>query len=606
MPAKIVQFYCRIEIWIAPFIVCAALLLTFNLAIQGGMHNAISNPEDDHRINVHNALFGDLISSAISSMEYGLSGYVNYKKVYDTLISGNLSNEAISRALSLQDVAGDGVRVPHQIDLGFISYAKLSFLIFGYRTESFLYLYFLIFGISVALYCIEFQSYELAKILLISFLIANYMVIAAIDEIGPQLGSVYNFRFITVLAILPSFHIATLVLRDKTVGYFTYLIAFIQGSIIVWIVLMRMSALWIMLFLLAWSVCYVGHTVFRKQCNSARNDQRLRLFFRTAISRLWPIMLVACMMMAAKGLRPLFVGSDFSNSTAAHLFFHPLFIGLSVHPDIGRSFSETDYASWRNGAFDKICEEGDISGRTIASYARRWVCANYKDDNFFIDVAFMTKYRHTDDQHGFSAVFKVLREKGESELSIFTFSPADSVDYKSSFSRFSDEKDREATTYKRPYDPHADLNSVRYEKLLSEIVYEVYLHHPAAVAELLFIIRPAQVVFYYVTQYLQIQTLPPMPFLLVALLYTVAYFFRSSAEKLKRVTGLLVFALMFSLVVPLAIYPAYYALSDTALVTTIILFLTIAVFAGKCTIVFLQRVKFGETYVSQRSEKQSP
>jgi hypothetical protein len=580
------------EPWVSIILIITALALTVDLALERGMDSALSDPIDDYHIGMHNDLYANQISTAISALRYGLTGYTSYSKVYDVIRAGNISNASLERAISIADVEEGGLRIFYQLDYGFVDYARVSFALFGYRTEGFLYLYFLLFSTSVGLYFYQFKGDDVARSILAVYLIAHYMAVAAVTIIGAQLETIYSFRFVAVLAVLPVLHLSALMLRGKTATFSTYATALAQGILISGVIWMRNSALWVVCFLALWAVVQllVGRPWVRTEISATRQWSFASIATREKLLKLWPLFMLLAVVLSTKAARPLLFHSEYDNDKSGHLFFHPLLIGLSIHPDIGKRYSDYDYASWRNSAFKNICSEGDTSRATLVSSARKWICDNYKDNNLLIDTAFMAKYHKSNDQHGFSAAFKALRENGEKETAIFNFASEDRIDYKPYFERFARQSEFDRANYDRAYDLYTDLDVERYEGILRDIVHEIYWQYPIQVAELVFVIRPTQILYYLLTQYANISNLPPFWFLVITLVYAAVYAARSTLYELKNVLYLLCSALACSLIIPLGIYPAYYAFSDMAVTLMLGLLFVAVALAGKKTEKFLGRI----------------
>ena len=150
-----------IAIFLSIFFICSAL----HNVVSKEMHKTLVKHsgeayKDKYIQYVHSSMYAREIGIAISGLKYNLKGYVGYKKIFNLLYDSAISPQSFNESLSLDNVNSDGTYILKQSDLGIIDYYKISFLLFGYNIESFIYLYFILLSISVGLMLIHFNKYH--------------------------------------------------------------------------------------------------------------------------------------------------------------------------------------------------------------------------------------------------------------------------------------------------------------------------------------------------------------------------------------------------------------------------------------------------------------
>jgi hypothetical protein len=558
--------------FLSTVIVFSVLVMTFNLSTTNNLINSLSEPKSNYHANLHNWLYGDLIGVALSSLKSDLKGYVGYDLIKETLTTGNLSNVALQKASNIENIANTSIYNIAQLDLGFVDYARASFLIFGLNTEGFTHFYFLLLFISVSLYLVYFINNNIAIFYLILFLYSHYIVVAALSVIGPQLEAVYNYRFISVLAILPAMHILTAIIANKIMNTYSLLLVLFQSLIIIFIIWIRSSALWFSIYLFAF-VILTSVIIYSKQKYNNKNGIELIKFkMRKINKKIWPIYTVFILLLLLKTIQPLFLNPvyfDSKDAQAGHYKWHSIYLGMALHPEISNVYSDNDLVAEAQNYFSHACNPNRVSYNSVNNTLKKWIC----DHRIELEPLLRWGYyvlRHTDDQDGYSAAFKYLTDRGDSELDLFRFNPEDKVDYHSAFSWFNkhnapSEVVSQDDPERRLYHPYRDIRLKKYESILKSVTFDVLANYPFQVIETLLIIKPAKLFYHYVSNYFLIRNLPPAILTLFILIYLIFLLRQSSTEDIKIFYRTMLFFSLFSLMIPIAIYPAYYAISEVAL-----------------------------------------
>ena len=335
-------------------LIIGVLISTFVYSIQNGMHQTVTS-----------GFHSTTMAIAISHLKYGLTGYRGYQKVYKTLkdngmpgapqslldkykmtareilTNADILNNAIKMAIDVDDVSREGQFSLEREDLGMVTYQELSFRIFGYKVESFLYLYFLLLSFSIFIFLITYyKRIDLLNILLI-FVCSHYVIVAVAPLVGDlRLQTVHNDRFLPVLGVLPTLYLAQLGLGKTKLTLVKVISASIQALIIMLVIHVRTGALWQIMFL----IVTFGLTIL--WCWFRRPEAGKYVLNK---NNLWvPAVVILCLMLFKMHML-LSLHFSYNNVTSKHLFWHPMYEGLGAHPD-GMSkyaISWSDYSSYQ-------------------------------------------------------------------------------------------------------------------------------------------------------------------------------------------------------------------------------------------------------------------
>lgn len=324
----------KVSIYLA--LILGMLVYTFTLSTQNDMHQTFPGPVHYHTLS---------IGIAISELRYGLTGYRGYDKVYRALRDNGMPqdpaivksygvtieklNDAIKTALDVKDVSSGGLYTLAGEDKGIVTYHKLAFRIFGYKIESFFYLYFLLIAASVFIFLMSFYNrIDLLNVLLL-FVCSHFVIVAAAPVVGLELQTVYSQRFLPVLAILPSLYLALLILGRGRCTLVTIAGVCIQTSILMLIVHARTGTTYQMMFLFSLSVLAILWYWLRKP--------ELGKYVLGKV-RLWPLGVVSAGFLILTMHLIVKLDPSYSYATSKHVFWHAVYLGLGAHPDSWRKY----------------------------------------------------------------------------------------------------------------------------------------------------------------------------------------------------------------------------------------------------------------------------
>lgn len=512
---------------------------------------------------------------AITSLNYGRGGYVCYKNVYEKLKNVGWTEKKIDAAevkrtfqqiLLIKDPGRDGFDTVGGTDTGFIDYCRLAFLLFGYKTEGLFYLYFILSFISIALFFITFRKNSAAIFTLIIFLLAHFIAVSGVDRV---IGSIHSYRFITVLAILPLIHILMLSLFNRPLTFFSFAGAVIQSLAVVFILWIRNSILWIVVFL----ICLTIFRIFAGRYRQIPLTQR--------INKMWPIFIALFFVLLFKITTPHILDPEYkkeTSGTSRHVFWHSIYLGLALHPEIRGNYSTGVYDHKHYGinrgerVHGPVCSDEYMQGHPAKVAVKTWLCADRQ--RWLFEIIYAVKHPieyQPNDQDGLSAAFKWLYDRGRSEYELFNFQPEDDVDYKKAFPHWF--RNGSVMNKKRSVFIQGDFQWGRYDSILKDVVKDVVRNQPLQVAQNLFIDKPVrflQACFRYFSA-----TSLPIWFLLIVVVHFYMIEIEQFRNEIFQVLKLVIRLFIFSLIPVFVAYPGDYLIADSILILTMVFLIAV-------------------------------
>ena len=532
------------------------------------------------------------ICGAIAALHYGQSRYICPKEIYRKiemskayLGSPQSADASIKEAMELKNVNfEDGILAGIASGNGYVDFVCLSFLLFGFKIVSLVYLYFLILNISIAVFWLTCRRNSLGLLFLAIFLLSHYIIIKMPPyfDFGWQLGSVINYRFLPVLTILPTIHILMVSLSGQRLTGRAFAGVLIQSMIIVFILWIRGSIIWIGLLFICAIVLKIFFNVWRSRVSSEKGHQEdltgISGIMRTM--RVWPIVPFLSMFLFLIIGKSFIFGPEFKKREGMghHVVWHSVYAGLALHPDIRKSYSTASYDGMSYGksrgerVHGPTCSDQYMRGHPMKVAVKKWLCADAQRWLFEIIYALKHPIEYMpSDQDSFSASFKWLYDNGYSEYEVFNFRPEDDVDYKGSFQWFNQSSEMNK---KRPFQIIGDYNYSRHDSIMKDVVKDVIRTHPLQVAQNIFLDKPLRF-FLACSRYISFTSLSIWCLFIVLLLH----FFMMEVERFRNETfqilKLLSLIFVFSLIPVFCVYPADYLIANTVLILIMAILFTI-------------------------------
>ena len=359
----------------------------------------------DFRLNILGESHGahlKAISIAISRLVYGIDGLAGLEQVLHVLneipsistLSFNntesyenfhlLINNTIQKSLLLENIETTQLHGMLN-DQSYLYYVIIAFFLFGIKIKSLTFMWLLLFYISLITYILAYKNNGLNLFILWCFLIAISIIVVSNPGIGNQIISIYNYRFITILGLIPLLHII-LSSNNSRKSVTDWTLIFIQATLLVSVLLMRGSAQW-MLIAIAISIIYFIW-------NNKSYSSITRLKFQMA-----PLVLIIFSFIVIKNTIPHFLNKEYEKSiwTTTHAMWHPMVVGLTNNPVLFNKYvcTKKPLNDTLNGFYPIICEEN------IKLTKKEKLIHSVFDPPM--------------DMYSFHAAVKYLREKGSDE-----------------------------------------------------------------------------------------------------------------------------------------------------------------------------------------------
>jgi hypothetical protein len=179
----------------------------------------------------------------------------NDEKIIGNLANKDLLNTAIRAAASVPCPAADYGHIDDGTlismvydDIGFVNYVKLAFQIFGTNIQSFYYLYFALLVASVLIFVLEFGGSLMGSTLLIATML-SFLLEANSAIFTRDMPSFFGLRHGAVLAIVPMWHFAFLLILRRRLTFLTGALVLPQLALLLFAFSIRGATHWALLFL---------------------------------------------------------------------------------------------------------------------------------------------------------------------------------------------------------------------------------------------------------------------------------------------------------------------------------------------------------------------
>ena len=295
------------------------------------------------------------MGAAISDLEYDLEGYRYYQDVVDSIkfnlivtnsvgdmilseTEQNLKNsilidERIGSSVELK-IANlrDGWIGTWPGDIGYTSYVKFSFLLFGYSISSLHSFYFILLFTSITITLITFFKRDDVIYFLLILLCGHFVVLLVAHSEGMQLQTVFNQRFLPVLSCIASFYIVLLILMNKPFSFITIIGCIIQSGIMFLMIHSRSSALHSVIYIIFISLVLLFYNI--------ATFKGIKVFGISGLKKfaIWPLSIVIVVYIGLK--IHLFLDlNHINNRFSKHPIWHQIIMGLSVHPKSVEKYS---------------------------------------------------------------------------------------------------------------------------------------------------------------------------------------------------------------------------------------------------------------------------
>ena len=211
-----------------------------------------------------------------------------------------------------------------------------AFRLFGIHITSMWYLYFVLLGVSVLMFFLRFWQSRICMLLLMAYLVGHvYMIdIATIS----WYQTVHNSRFLPVLALLPSMHLALVILRRTPPRLASVTLAIGQTFLLFFVIFNRLEAAWQPAAILVLSATVLP---LREILSQPSHSRLMASRVSKALILSWPGILVLAGAIALVTYQHLALDTRaYVTETRTHTFWEPLLSGtISASPELMSLYS---------------------------------------------------------------------------------------------------------------------------------------------------------------------------------------------------------------------------------------------------------------------------
>jgi hypothetical protein len=281
------------------------ILLTFGLDFGHGI--ALG----EHDIGFHPMYrLRQTLAIAISRMHHPPArGYLAYQSVVDALNENGFAffpedkgphldvegwnalfkdTARLDRALQeARDTPVDPSLPPQIIrgnEIGYADYAYFAFRAFGLHIASFYYFYFLLLGLSCALFVSQFWRSPFALFLLSTYLAGLFFLENYAQSQGAQVATLTNSRLFDALSLLPAMHVSLVMWRREAPRWPTIATVVGQALLLAFLVDCRTTTLWQVAMIVALGGAVVLGGAVTKRRLPANWKKRLMLAWPAAVA----------------------------------------------------------------------------------------------------------------------------------------------------------------------------------------------------------------------------------------------------------------------------------------------------------------------------------
>jgi hypothetical protein len=324
-----------------------AALLAYDEGLRQKMHRVAPDAVE---------MLAQTIAVDISQRYHGTRGYVGRSEVLETLLHGGMTGrqnyldkfgltypengerpelieKAINDALALRDLPAEAtfgnqkLFAPDANDPGFVDYLSLSFDLFGFQVSAFFYFYFLVFGISIALFLLCYHADALPLLVLSVAVVALLTLLDSQLFTNVNLRTIHNQRFLGSLCLVPYLHLLFTFLVYRSPTWARVIVTILQAALLTLLMFARSSSFWMILSFIA----IAGVNAYFRLGRSYV-ETHLRRIATFAFS--WPSFLVIgglvfSLAYKASTLHPIYKLDIY---IPYHMVWHNAYMGLGVHP----------------------------------------------------------------------------------------------------------------------------------------------------------------------------------------------------------------------------------------------------------------------------------
>ena len=374
--------------------------------------------------------FLETLSIALTEIKYGFNGYIGKTDILEQLSSSKI--ETID--LKIDEIIkknnySNNYHILSVSEVGYIDYFKISFYIFGIRITSLVNLYYSILFISYICFFFSYiedkkRIFSCVSLLIIILLFNNLIKPTNNSELYFSPSNLFNFRYLSVLAIIPALHLFFLNNNIRK-SVLSVISLFIQIIILLFVIRIRFLIIWVPIGLMLLTLI---NYIFYKN----RKDKVIKLF----------IFLVLTLFITLISITDNKLKNQLYFEKSNFAFHSPAFstlIGLLSNNDLRVKYTKIDRLENKSSKLQKY-----NPNRSFKTY----------------------------DQDGYAAAFFWLEKNEITYHKLFNFKDNENVNYQNYFD-YEFDNNKEISKQGRDFIINKDFNFELMEEINKKVLLEI-------------------------------------------------------------------------------------------------------------------------------------
>jgi hypothetical protein len=230
-------------------------------------------------------------------------------------------------------------------DIGYVDFVRVAFWMFGLHIQSFYYLFFLIYGISLLLALVERAHDRVGQgIILITASVIYASCYYADFLLSPEpggSGNMMNPRFMPVLGLIPTVHILLVMVDAVRPQWWKVALLIPQASLVFFAIHIRATAVWLVADLIL-AVILLSLPLIR---DIVKGRAALRAVGRRFLIAQWPALMSLVIVFGGLKIVSLSLHPSYKEGgwLQHHAIWHSIYFSLQYHPAFVEKYGAAHY-----------------------------------------------------------------------------------------------------------------------------------------------------------------------------------------------------------------------------------------------------------------------
>jgi hypothetical protein len=261
-------------------------------------------------------------------------------------------NAMLHEAMTVPIASGLQPEIIQANELGYADYAQMAFLLFGVNTQALYYFYYVILGISCALFVLQFRKSPFLLYLLTLYLGGILFLQNYADTQGSQLFTVANSRLFSALSLPAALHVLLVMWERRRPSIVTALTILLQSIVIAFVISCRYEAMWQVLMILSAAGIVALKFLLERESHGWTTELAGRC------SQLWPAALLFLVLFGDHMRVEMTADQRYAYEPKTHTIWPEVLGGiLSVSPSLQKAYTGTSYNNFDNYAYFAVIKD---------------------------------------------------------------------------------------------------------------------------------------------------------------------------------------------------------------------------------------------------------